>query len=136
MIQEINLGGGSCPNNFLPTKLGAWGAFWVPQMGSGAICLILMYLQVKICKSLCLYMSLWGFLSSIYRETDRDFRFAAIATIFAFIAKMIFVKFKQGWYVFIVNSFQILTKDFLMLSFLLKKTHTINRIENFFLSCA
>ena len=67
LIQEINLGGGSCPDNFLPTELGAWGAFWVSQMGSGAfngiqsylrlrICLILMYLQVKICKLLCLYI--------------------------------------------------------------------------------
>ena len=72
LIQEINLGSGSHPNNFLPTEVGAWGALsppdgvW-PPTGSPAlnniwsylwlrICLILMYLQVKICKSLCLYI--------------------------------------------------------------------------------
>ena len=132
LIQEINLGGDSRPNNFLSMELGAWEAFWVPQIGAAndiwsyvrlRICLILMYLLVKICKSLCFTWSFWGFHSPIYRETDRYFRFAAITTIFAFIAKMIFVKFEQGWYVFIVISFQILTKDFLKLSIFVKDSH-------------
>ena len=65
LIQEINLGGDSRPNNFLSMELGAWEAFWVPQIGAAndiwsyvrlRICLILMYLLVKICKSLCFYI--------------------------------------------------------------------------------
>ena len=67
LIQEINLGGDSRPNNFLSMELEAWEAFWVPQIGAAngiwsyvrlllCLCLILMYLLVKICKSLCFYI--------------------------------------------------------------------------------
>ena len=63
LIQEINLGGSSCPNNFLPTELRAWGGggdVLIPPNGVCGIwsyfrlrlCLMLMYLQVKICKLL------------------------------------------------------------------------------------
>ena len=77
LIQEINLGSGSRPNNLLPTEVGAWGALsppdgvW-PPTGSPVfnniwsylwlrICLILMYLQVNICKLLCLYIAFLRF---------------------------------------------------------------------------
>ena len=65
LIQEINLGGDSRPNNFLSMELVAWEAFWIPQIGAAnsiwsyvrlRICLILMHLLVKICKSLCFYI--------------------------------------------------------------------------------
>ena len=35
LIQEINLGSGSRPNNFLPTELGTWGCSECPKWGLG-----------------------------------------------------------------------------------------------------